>query len=412
MSLTAKQIYWRQVILGSGVVCGFVVLIVFGLWVTDTGQETQSPMERAQAEAQELVTNYRDQVASELSPHDKWISKSEQELINYKNENEQLHDRMAEMEKKLGQLTHQVEKEDTPSPSPSSKPSVLDEPLPGAKEPNTGPLASTPVKPGGASIDSFQVSQPRLPTPVPVASDQVQEPVTPELEVFTVSEIDQDSAKNVSHYIPAGSFMTVSLLSGVDALTGGATAQDAQPILMRLMDYGILPNHFRANIVDCHVTGTVRGVLSSERARVRSEFLSCIFENGDVVEVKIKGWVNGEDGKDGFRGRLVEKSGALLARTFVSGMFSGLGSSIASQYQSVSTNALGSVTTIDPGDASKAGLAVGTSTAFEKIADYYMARANEIFPIIEVSSHRLGELVLQQGVDLGQQFETQMRGQP
>lgn len=419
MSLTSQQTLNRQKIIGAALVCGFIGLLVFGLWVSDTRRGQLDPLERARLEAQELVTNYQDKTASELTPQDKWISKSEQELTNYKSENIDLNRRLNELELMITRIAQEKAKPTSAQVSapPASQSNLLDTPLPPPRAPAlSSPAQSPSVPPGGPTIGSFNAGPATQLASVPSGSMRSL-PQMPnsefgqELEVFTISEAEQNTQKkHVSHYLPAGSFVTVSLLSGVDAATGGASTKDAQPILMRVMDFGILPNHYRANIVDCHVTGSVRGDISSERARVRSEFLSCVFENGDIAEVKLEGWVNGEDGKDGFRGRLVEKSGALLARTFVSGMFSGLGNSIASQYQSVSQNALGTVTTVNPGDATKSGFAMGTSTAFDKLADYYMARANEIFPIIEVSSNRLGELVVQQGVDLGEAFEQQLEG--
>ncbi|MCG6418409.1 hypothetical protein K6U51_10210, partial [Vibrio fluvialis] len=89
------------------------------------------------------------------------------------------------------------------------------------------------------------------------------------------------------------------------------------------------------------------------------------------------------------------------AKSLLAGVASGIGSSISQQYQQVSTSALGNVTTIDPNKALESGLATGTSNALEKIADFYIARANETYPIIEVDANRIGEIILLGGTDFG-----------
>jgi conjugal transfer pilus assembly protein TraB len=168
------------------------------------------------------------------------------------------------------------------------------------------------------------------------------------------------------------------------------------------MDEGQLPNFFNSDIDDCHVLGAAYGDISSERANVRLETLTCVLVNGDIIEEPIAGYVAGEDGKAGLRGRLVEKQGAMIARSLLAGVASGMGSSLSQQYQQVSTSALGSVTTVDPNKVMQNGLATGAGNALEKIADYYIARANEMYPIIEVDANRIGEVILTGGTDLKQ----------
>ena len=63
------------------------------------------------------------------------------------------------------------------------------------------------------------------------------------------------------------------------------------------------------DIARCHVTGAGYGQLASERAHVRLERIACVLRSGDVIDTKIKGYVAGEDGKTGIRGRLVSKTG-------------------------------------------------------------------------------------------------------
>ena len=54
----------------------------------------------------------------------------------------------------------------------------------------------------------------------------------------------------------------------------------------------------------------------------------------------------------------------------------------------------------------QAAIGSGISTAGEKLADYYIKQASSLFPVIEVDSGRVVDVVFTQGVDLGK-FETQ-----
>ncbi|MFX3849709.1 TraB/VirB10 family protein, partial [Streptococcus suis] len=85
------------------------------------------------------------------------------------------------------------------------------------------------------------------------------------------------------------------------------------------------------------VTGAAHGDISSERAHIRLENMTCVLVSGEVIEEPIKGYVAGEDGKAGLRGRLVSKQGSLIAKSLLAGVASGIGSSISQQYQQVST---------------------------------------------------------------------------
>ncbi|PIV81625.1 conjugal transfer protein TraB, partial [bacterium CG17_big_fil_post_rev_8_21_14_2_50_64_8] len=46
---------------------------------------------------------------------------------------------------------------------------------------------------------------------------------------------------------------------------------------------------------------------ATERAQLRTETLSCVREDGRVIEAELEGYAVGEDGKVGMRGRLVSK---------------------------------------------------------------------------------------------------------
>jgi conjugal transfer pilus assembly protein TraB len=216
---------------------------------------------------------------------------------------------------------------------------------------------------------------------------------------------DKDSnsttGKTVESFVPAGAFAKVVFLTGFDAPTGGQAQGNALPVVMRVKSFMTLPNRFKSNLKECFIIGNGYGDMASERAYIRIERLSCVLRDGKVLETKVKGHVAGEDASFGLRGRVVSKQGQLIAKSFFAGLFSGMGKNIAEQNSVQQTSALGVVTTYDPNKTVESGIATGVATSASKIADFWLSQANSIFPIIEISAGRIGEVFLMEGADLG-----------
>ena len=197
---------------------------------------------------------------------------------------------------------------------------------------------------------------------------------------------EKTSAEN---YLPAGTFMRVVLLAGLDAPTGGQAQNNPHPILMRVLDPAQLPNRYLADMKDCVVTANGYGDLSSERAYVRTDRMSCIDQKGGAVDVSVKGYVAGEDGKAGMRGRLVTKQGQVLANAFLAGIGSGIGDAFSQSLTTTSVSPLGATSTVNTGEIAQYGLAKGVGNAMDTLAKYYIKLAEQLFPIIEVDGGRV-----------------------
>jgi conjugal transfer pilus assembly protein TraB len=202
------------------------------------------------------------------------------------------------------------------------------------------------------------------------------------------------------HYLPSGSFTRALLLGGLDAPTGGQSQRNPQPVLLRLTDKAMLPNAFRSEIRDCFVVGAGYGDISSERAYIRTESLSCISRQGQAIDIPIKGYIAGEDGKAGMRGRLVSKQGQVLANALLAGVASGIGHSFQQSATTVSVSPLGSTSTIDTGKQLEAGLGTGVGKSLDRLSQYYITLAEKIFPVIEIDAGRSVDIVLTSGVNL------------
>ncbi len=205
------------------------------------------------------------------------------------------------------------------------------------------------------------------------------------------------SPKEEKPYLPSGSFVKGILLSGLDAPAGARSSQEPHPVLIRLEDQAVLPNRFRFDIKECFIVGEGYGDLSSERAYVRTTALSCVRPDGTSIDAPLKGFVAGEDGKVGLRGRVVSKEGQLLAKAMVAGFAEGIAKILSVSMTTVSVSPLGSTQSIEPGKALQAGVLGGSSQAMERLARYYIDMAERLFPVIEVDAGRLVDVVVLQG---------------
>jgi conjugal transfer pilus assembly protein TraB len=187
-------------------------------------------------------------------------------------------------------------------------------------------------------------------------------------------------ARDARRYIPSGAFTRAILLGGLDAPTGGQSQRNPQPVLLRLVDNAVLPNHFRSRIKECFVVGAGYGDVSSERAYIRTESLSCVTRDGTAIDVPIKGYVAGEDGKAGMRGRLVSKQGQLLANALLAGVASGIGQAFQQSSTTMSVSPLGATSTVEPGKQFEAGFGTGVGKALDRLAQYYISLAEKVFP--------------------------------
>lgn len=207
------------------------------------------------------------------------------------------------------------------------------------------------------------------------------------------------TVNRVDRYMPAGAFARAVLLSGLDAPTGGQAQANAQPVLLRITDFATLPNRYRQNIKDCFVTGQGYGDVSSERAEIRTESFSCVLKNGTVVETELKGYLSGEDGKYGMRGRLVTKQGQVIANALLAGIASGIGSAFVATNTTQSVSGAGVVTSVEPGKAFGNGVGTGVSKGMDLLAQYYIKTAEKMYPVIEVDAGRMGDVIILKGVD-------------
>ncbi|MEQ6334826.1 TraB/VirB10 family protein [Sphingobium sp. MK2] len=201
-------------------------------------------------------------------------------------------------------------------------------------------------------------------------------------------------------YLPPG-FMKARLLTGIDALASRDATSNPEPIIARVQAPAVLPNEVKANLAGCFVIGNATGSLAKERVEIQLVSISCVdFESHAVVDQAIKGFFVDADGKKGLSGKVVTRAGATLARSFIAGTIAGISQSVEGTFGSLSTSALGSVRSLDAGDAVKSGVAGGLSKSSDKLTDFYLDLARQAGPVVEVGAAKDVVVVIQEGLAL------------
>jgi len=202
----------------------------------------------------------------------------------------------------------------------------------------------------------------------------------------------QDSQKcTPKNCVLPGTFAKAVLLGAADANASVNGQSNTTPILFKILGDGILPNGYHSHLSGCFVVGEVYGDISSERGEVKLAQISCVIHGKTITKA-----INGTAyflGKEGIRGKPVMRNGQLLWNAGVAGMLNGLAQGVQQAATSQSISPLGQTSTVP---ASKIGMAMGAGgiqSAANTLANYYVKRADQYHPIIELNAGTVVNLV-------------------
>ena len=401
----------KQQLITLGVILGataFLILLVY--FFTSSSHENKT-VEKDSFNKIDLI-NPADKVDQESI----WIEETQNQLKTSEDEQQRLQHQLETLSKQSetssssqSELAHQVEMmtqeiasmkkqlEEAKTQRNAENASGLNAP----GFPNRGPLNSR----GGRTFPGNTGN----------AQGMVQPNVMNHVHVDYVDLVAEEAfdEKTVENFVPAGTFAKAVLLSGADASAAVNSQTNPDPMLFRIVENGTLPNDATSHLKDCVLTSAVTGDISSERGKIRFERMSCTKEDGAVLEVPVEGYVAGTDGKNGIRGIPVWREGALTERAFIAGTLSGFSDAVQSQYVTTSTSALGSTETINDGDSVKYGVANGFSSASDRLAKYYIQRAEQYHPVIQIGPGVVVDVVFLKGFYIdGEEHKAHAQSQP
>jgi conjugal transfer pilus assembly protein TraB len=211
--------------------------------------------------------------------------------------------------------------------------------------------------------------------------------------------------KDMQTYLPT-SFVKAKLITSLDAPAGGTAQDNPYPVLINITDNAQLPNSKRTTLKGCFVLAAGYGDVASERAYLRLEKMSCVTASGKVIDQKVEGFVVGEDGKAGLRGKLVSKAGSKVALALLSGTVGGLAQAFAQTATTLQQTPIGPTQQVNPSQSLGFAGATGVSSGFQQLSQYYINMAEKTFPVIEINDQRNVSLIFTQGVE----FPVNMNG--
>lgn len=331
--------------------------------------------------------------------------------------------RVTQMQQELSQVKSSSAKSPVPGTSVDTgkKIDLTLPPPPAPPRINTG--ASAPPAPP-ATVSSIPQGTNVAPAPIaPTAAAPVpRRPAKAFIPESTATAQDAAAAEKVTEdlvpnekkgLLPAGSFAEATLISGVEAFTGGTAQAQPQPVVLRLDANAILPNAASYQIKGCHVLASVWGDMSSERVFGRLATLTCVDANNKLVlSEEVEGTLVDSDGKNGVRGDLQDRQGAKLARSLLAGFAQGVASAFGAAQGTVSTTAFGTTTSVLSGDMAKMGAYNGASTAAEQLADFYLKQAEATMPVIAVDAGRRVSVLFTRSTALSYQTTGTYRVEP
>lgn len=222
---------------------------------------------------------------------------------------------------------------------------------------------------------------------------------------FKLASVANDGAgkkvrNTLKEYVPAGSYVSATVLSGADAATNVADRENPIPVLFRVTGAAVTAGNGRqnakVNLKGCTVQGTAMGDLSSERVQVRLISMTCLKRSGEVIETQVSGYMTGR-GKSGVRGHVVSREGGLVTNAAIAGALNGLAGAVnGASGTDKNINDIGSLAT----RAASAAGAGGVQEAAATLSEYYIKRAEQYQPVVTLNPGTQVDLVFLEGVSL------------
>jgi hypothetical protein len=206
--------------------------------------------------------------------------------------------------------------------------------------------------------------------------------------VFDVSGAAASIGTKNETVVPAGSYVKVRILTGVEA-----NPRDEIPMLVQADHALVGPNKRRIDLRGCMVLLQVKGELSTDRVVGQAVRLSCVRSDGESVTRDINGYLTGEDSTFGVTGQLISRQGRVIAAAAVAGFAEAAGDAVAraQETRQIIQNPLGgSSGEVRNVTGNQAAYVLGTSGSgsAQIIANWYLKYADQLLPAIAVGSGR------------------------
>ncbi|QLZ68940.1 IncF plasmid conjugative transfer pilus assembly protein TraB [Legionella sp. PC1000] len=210
-------------------------------------------------------------------------------------------------------------------------------------------------------------------------------------------KIHPNTYLNPAHYVPSNTSVRAVVLGGADAdASVNGHSKNNGVMLFKFLEDGTLPNGARSRLRGCRVSANSYGDISSERAFATLYRLSCAHHGYPIIDKEVTGWVF-FNGKVGIKGKPLMRDNKVMTWAGVSGALSGIAQ--AAQYaQSIQNIGPYGATSVVPSSQIAPFAAYGgASKAADTLSAYYVKRAEQYHPVIQVGSGNVVTIVFKDG---------------
>ncbi|STX55694.1 conjugative transfer protein TraB [Legionella beliardensis] len=211
------------------------------------------------------------------------------------------------------------------------------------------------------------------------------------------AQVTPDSYLNPAHYVPSNTSVRAIVLGGADAdASVNGQSKNNGVMLFKFLEDGTLPNGQRSRLKGCRVSANSYGDISSERAFATLYRLSCAHPGAPIIDKEVTGWVF-FNGKVGIKGQPLMRDNKVMTWAGISGALSGIAS--AAQYaQSIQNIGPYGASSVMPSSQIAPFAAYGgASKAADTLSAYYVKRAEQYHPVIQVGSGNVVTIVFKDG---------------
>ena len=210
-------------------------------------------------------------------------------------------------------------------------------------------------------------------------------------------------------YVPPNAYAEAKVLVGVDAATGTTYSADPKPVLFRLIGpavhVGADGKYQKTDLTGCMVNGAAFGELPSEKVYIKLQKITCPAGAHHFSVATVEGYVSAH-GKAGVRGQVISREGQFTGRALIAGALNGLGQGLSTNVQrsqsGLNTDPTGAsgllaARELSPAQIASGSIGAGISNASTMLADYYIKRAEQYQPVIEMPTGIQVEVVFLSG---------------
>jgi len=230
-------------------------------------------------------------------------------------------------------------------------------------------------------------------------------PASQELEPFGLDQAEPlppplpPRAK--SAFIAVGDSVRIKLLAGVNAPTDGTP----YPVVFKMSDDVLGPDGSRLPLGEGRLIAAAQGSLTDSRALFRLTDLSVRLPDRQRRTYKVDGWIVGEDGIRGMRGRLIDHLGKALGAAGAIGAAEGAASALTASKTTSFISNEGNITQLASGDTGSLVAASALAGGLGKWGDIIKDRIDQLVPQVEVLSGREATAVFAKSVVIDGLFE-------